>query len=55
MVFILFGAVCFWVVLLGFVLVLCHATKHADEDVSARPYDRRVRNLAVALERRIGV
>ena len=56
MVFILLCAACGWVVLLGFVVVLCHVTKQADENLtSAFPPDRRVRNLAVVFERRVGV
>ena len=62
MVFILLCAACGWVVLLGFVVVLCHVTKQADENLtSAFPPDRRVRserrvrNLAVIFERRVGV
>lgn len=56
MLFIILCAACGWAVLLGFVVVLCNVTKQADENLaSALPHDRRVRNLAVALDRRIGV
>ena len=62
MAFILLCAACGWVFLLGYVVVLCRVTKQADEDL-ARPFapdrrvrtERRVRNLAVAFERRVGV
>ena len=62
MAFILLCAACGWVVLLGYVVVLCRVTKQADENL-ARPFpadrrvrtERRVRNLAVAFERRVGV
>jgi len=60
--FIILCAACGWVVLLGFVVVFCNVTKQADENLAgALPHDRRVwrerrvRNLAVALERRIEV
>jgi len=60
--FIILCAACGWVVLLGFVVVLCNVTKQADENLASASTDdrrvwreRRVRNLAVALERRIEV
>ncbi len=62
MLFIILCAACGWVVLLGFVVVLCNVTKQADENLASASTDdrrvwqeRRVRNLAVALERRIEV
>ena len=62
MVFILLCAAFGWVVLLGFVVVLCHVTKQADENLASGfppdrrvPSERRVRHLAVVFERRVGV
>ncbi len=62
MVFILVCAALAWVALLSFVVVLCHVTKQADKHLAAGPQrnrrtqgDRRVRNLAVVFERRVGV
>ena len=62
MAFILLCAACGWIVLLGYVVVLCRVTKQADENLASafpparrfRP-ERRVRNLAVAFERRVSV
>jgi hypothetical protein len=56
MLYILVGVACCWAILLCFGVVLCRATKQADRNLAGLSlHERRVRNLAIALERRIRV